>query len=82
MKFIDLFNRNKDTPVFQEKQRKFKAWCRLAKNNPWKYGVSFCKIGYYFEYMETAWTEGGTIWTTKDDSRYCGRYKEMIDFEK
>lgn len=82
MKFIDLYNRNKNTEVFKEKQRKFKAWARLAKNNPYQYKITFNPKDYCFNYEEKVWSEGGNIWINKDDSRYCGMYKKMSDFER
>lgn len=85
MKFIDLYNRNKNTEVFKEKLRTFKAWTRLAKNEPEKYKVVFDNRNYCFNYFENEKMDASSYftWNLKENS-LCGfgKYTRMSDFEK
>jgi hypothetical protein len=89
MKFLDLYNRNKNTAVFKEKQRIFKAYTRLAKNLPKEYKVKYserngCFLYYHFKYVPAKYPVAAhKEWVLEQTSLLgYGKYKCMVDFEK
>jgi hypothetical protein len=85
MKFIDLYNQSKDKRDFKYRQRVFKMYCYLMKNNPREFKIEWDDLVGYFRYYQriNAYFEGEfltTKWEQKDDSN--GKYKTMGDYAR
>jgi hypothetical protein len=79
MKFIDLYNRNKNTPVFRARVQQFKMFNYLAKNNPERYSVKWNNKESQFNYFEsTIGINGEKTWIKFENQ--CPKFKIMGDF--
>jgi len=77
MKFIDLYDKNKDCSAFVNRKRKFETWKYLSKKNPKKYKLELVEqasIFIFYERMGVA-----SEWVKVDDT--SGKYSKMRDFE-
>ena len=81
MKFIEIYNRNKNCADFQWRQRRFKTWSYLSKKNPLKYRIVWDKLRNIFEY-EINYPVPGTRnnWIKQEDS--SGKYNTMEEYER
>lgn len=80
MKFIDLYNKNKDTADFKFRNHRFKTWCYLMKREPKKYKVEWDNIGEcfkFYKYYPQGLYKG---WQHNDNT--SGRYNLMYKYEK
>lgn len=76
MKFIDLFNKNKNCADYKYRVKKFKLYCYLMKKNPGEYKVIWDDTGYFFKYCKKI----NIVWAAIEDS--SGRYKEMGEYSR
>lgn len=87
IKFIDLYNKNKKHPVYQDRVHKYKLYCYLAKTNPdefdirWQHGNFKC----FQKIKEFVNTEAGrqdwVKWKVLYNSGEENTYKTMGDFK-
>ena len=85
MKFIDLYNQNKDCADFKHRQQKFKMYCYLMKKNPGEFDIKWDSKVDYFRYCQNVneFFEGEfvcTRWAEKDNSN--DKHKTMGDYNK
>jgi hypothetical protein len=76
MKFIDLFNKNKDCADYKYRVGKFKLYSYLAKRNPGEFKIVWYDIGNYFRYCQK-FSGGG--WIKLEDS--SGPHKTMGSYK-
>jgi hypothetical protein len=84
MRFIDLYNKNKNTPVFRQRVKIFKTYCYLAKNNPKEFIVEWDKRNGCFNYLQKVMksdNHGGSYlgWIVDENNK---NYRCMGDFDK
>ena len=78
MKFIEIYNKNKNCADFKSRQRMFKIWSYLSKIKPEKYKITWDSICCFFRYFESDYQK--FVWIEKYNSK--GRYDSMGEYER
>lgn len=76
MKFIDLFNKNKNCEDYKYRVKKFKLYSYLAKKNPGEFKIIWNDVGNFFRYCQKV----GEGWIPLEDSN--GKYTEMREYSR
>ena len=84
MKFLEIYNRNKNCADFQSRQRMFKIWSYLSKIKPEKYKITWDSICCFFRYFEAGYPfkseKKKLAWIEKYNSK--GKYYSMGEYER
>lgn len=79
MKFIDLYNKNKDCADFIYRNKQFKLYSYLMKKNPGEFKIEW--EGRFFRYYTKARNYYGEVcWEELDNSN--GRYNKMGEYNR
>lgn len=86
MKFIDLFNKNKDCADFIHRNKQFKLYSYLMKKNPGEFKIEWdSKTDYfrYYQWIETYYMHVDcSVFNWKELDNSNGKYKTMGDYER